>query len=101
MVQCENCKRKFLPESYKRHAKNCKLINGDKIGAKSSSKQGEYPQSSSGYDIKEFRKPKVLMCHICGREFGLTSLKIHLKNCIEKFTNEELKRHKKDRRPVP
>lgn len=30
LVQCRNCKRKFLPESYQRHLKNCKLINGDK-----------------------------------------------------------------------
>ena len=31
LVQCQNCKRKIFPESYQRHAKNCKLINGDKM----------------------------------------------------------------------
>jgi hypothetical protein len=30
MVQCANCKRSFLPESYEKHKKNCKMINGDK-----------------------------------------------------------------------
>lgn len=38
---------------------------------------------------------------ICGREFGLASLKIHHPQCIEKFNNEESKKPKQDRRELP
>lgn len=30
MVQCPNCGRKFVAESYMKHKKNCALINGNK-----------------------------------------------------------------------
>jgi hypothetical protein len=32
-------------------------------------------------------KPLFLMCYICGREFGKSSLEIHIKQCIEKNTD--------------
>lgn len=28
MTHCSNCGRKFLPESYLKHKKNCAMING-------------------------------------------------------------------------
>jgi len=31
--------------------------------------------------LKEVKKPRVLMCLFCGKEYGLASLKIHLKRC--------------------
>lgn len=30
MVECPNCKRKFIYESYQKHKKNCVMINGKK-----------------------------------------------------------------------
>ena len=30
MVQCPNCGRKFIEESYNKHKKNCVMINGKK-----------------------------------------------------------------------
>lgn len=29
----------------------------------------------------EHRKPRLLTCYVCGMDFGLTSLKIHLPKC--------------------
>jgi len=46
-------------------------------------------------------KPKALMCYICGREYGTTSLQIHLKTCMKKWEIEEGKKPKKERRPMP
>lgn len=47
-------------------------------------------------------KPRVVMCYICGREFGTTSLKIHQPQCSEKFLNEERKKlNKAGQRPLP
>ena len=40
-------------------------------------------------------KPKTLQCYICGRDFGLTSLEIHIKTCEKTFYNEEFNKGKK------
>lgn len=37
--------------------------------------------SHSSKANEDLSQPKVLFCHICGREFGLFSLKIHLPQC--------------------
>jgi hypothetical protein len=44
---------------------------------------------------QNYSKPKVLTCYICGREFGLTSLEIHMKTCQKTFYNEESNKNKK------
>jgi hypothetical protein len=49
----------------------------------------------------DFRKPRTLTCCVCGRDFGLTSLKIHYPQCVEKFENEERKKIKEERKPTP
>ena len=47
-------------------------------------------------------KPTFLTCYICGREFGKTSLEIHLKTCKIKFlTTEENEREKSKRSFLP
>jgi len=46
-------------------------------------------------------KPKALMCYICGREYGTSSLQIHIKSCIKKWETEEAKKPPKERKPVP
>jgi hypothetical protein len=30
---------------------------------------------------KNIQKPKVVMCYLCGREYGSASIKIHLPQC--------------------
>jgi len=47
------------------------------------------------------KKPRALMCYICGREYGTASLQIHLKSCMKKWNIEEEKKPRKDRRPMP
>lgn len=46
-------------------------------------------------------RPKALVCYICGREFGTKSLPIHLKSCAKKWEDQESKKPKHLRRPVP
>ena len=31
------------------------------------------------------KRPKTLLWYICGREYGTTSLEIHIKTCIKKW----------------
>lgn len=45
--------------------------------------------------------PKSLTCYICGRGYGTTSLKIHLKACERKWEIEEAKKPRAERRPCP
>lgn len=47
------------------------------------------------------RGPATLVCYICGREFGTTSLKIHHPKCAELFIKREALKPKKDRRKLP
>jgi hypothetical protein len=49
-------------------------------------------------------RPKSITCHICGREFGTSSIGIHAKQCAKKFEKAEMERHPNNpekRRPVP
>jgi hypothetical protein len=46
-------------------------------------------------------KPKGVMCYICGREYGTTSIEIHLKACVKKWDIEQEKLPKAQRRPCP
>ena len=64
-----------------------------------------------GSPNKTIKKPKTLVCYIwyifiylfwnSGREFGTSSLEIHLKSCKQKWEIEESKKPKGQRRPVP
>ena len=46
-------------------------------------------------------RPKALVCHICGREFGTKSLVIHQKSCAHKWEQAEAQKPKHLRRPLP
>ncbi|CAG9316090.1 unnamed protein product [Blepharisma stoltei] len=50
---------------------------------------------------KPWLKPKALICYICGREFGTTSLGIHQKNCARLWEERENLKPKRERRPLP
>lgn len=59
MIHCEMCKRSFMPEPYQKHLRNCKQNNKN---------FKEPPKAEASYAKEvEFKKPKVLLCHICGR----------------------------------
>jgi hypothetical protein len=75
-----------LPDSLTVHLKSCK---GD--GTKESPDAKKGPAS----------RPRGIICYICGKEYGTTSIDIHLKTCKKKWEIEESKKDKKDRRPLP
>ncbi|XP_055337358.1 zinc finger protein 474-like [Paramacrobiotus metropolitanus] len=45
--------------------------------------------------------PRMIVCYICGREYGSLSIDIHIPKCLEKWRNENNKLPKKERRPEP
>lgn len=75
MAECSNCGRRFFDEQLEKHRKNCVLINGVlNLGAKLAEKKEV-----------EARRPRTLMCLICGRDYGLTSIVIHIESCKDLF----------------
>ena len=46
-------------------------------------------------------KPVALICHICGREYGTTSLAIHLPQCAKLWKDRQKLLPRSERRPVP
>lgn len=83
MVQCPNCGRKFIETSYQKHKKNCELINGNKSGTSLAKEKASLSSDPSMRpNSPEFKKPRTLTCCVCGRDFGLTSLKIHYPQCL-------------------
>ena len=57
------------------------------------------PARGSSQD--KMAKPRSVMCHICGREFGTTSIDIHVPQCAKKWEAVEGQKPAKERRPVP
>ena len=57
--------------------------------------------NSGSQKVGFLNRPRALLCYICGREYGTKSLTIHIKTCVQKWENEENKKLKKDRRPLP
>ena len=47
------------------------------------------------------RKPQLVVCYICGREFTVASLPIHEPQCLEKWKIENDKLPREQRRPLP
>ena len=47
------------------------------------------------------KRPKALVCYICGREFGTASLEIHLKTCKKKWEEREAQKPARERKPLP
>ncbi|CDW76549.1 UNKNOWN [Stylonychia lemnae] len=74
-------------------------IAGGKGGGLSSSQSAN--QFKSPELSQTFKKPKTLVCYICGREFGTSSLEIHIKSCAKKWEIEQSQKPKHERKPLP
>ena len=46
-------------------------------------------------------RPRLLVCYICGREYGSKSLGIHLPQCRKMYEAQEAKKPKSQRRKLP
>jgi len=53
------------------------------------------------YPQPQTRKPQLMVCYICGREFGSKSISIHEPQCLQKWNNENSKLPKHQQRPEP
>ena len=109
LVPCPHCARTFLPDRLEIHLRSCAKGGPAKGGGKEeavSPPQGNKKRRLAGpglplTPIKQIRRPKTLVCYICGREYGTTSLEIHLKSCKQKWELVEAQKPKHERRPLP
>lgn len=108
LVPCENCGRTFNPDRLPVHQRSCRLNSPLKLSknfdpskvksrGQESSPQGNYKQRSP----QPPRKPKTVVCFICGREFGTKSISIHEPQCLKKWELENSRLPKHLRRPHP
>ena len=42
-----------------------------------------------------------IVCYICGRQYGSASIEIHQKQCKKLWIQQEMKKPKSERRPLP
>ena len=86
LVPCPNCGRTFLPDRLEIHLRSCRGSSGARL-----------PPSTPPPPVAAGRSPSprgpaskltLPVCHICGRQFGTSSLEIHLKTCRVKYERE-------------
>jgi len=102
LEKCSGCTRTFNADALVRHQKMClkgkTTIGSDannkntSFGASAQSNQNATSVNGNTLNWKaaaDPKKPKALVCYICGREFGTASLPIHLKSCKKKWEDNE------------
>lgn len=107
LVPCENCGRTFNPDRLPVHQRSCRPNNPLKMSKNfDPSRVGSGRQSTPGGgdyggSPPPPRKPKTVVCFICGREFGSKSISIHEPQCLKKWELENSRLPKHMRRPPP
>eukprot|EP01012_Entosiphon_sulcatum_P044005 TRINITY_DN584_c0_g1_i1.p1 TRINITY_DN584_c0_g1~~TRINITY_DN584_c0_g1_i1.p1 ORF type:complete len:638 (+),score=65.52 TRINITY_DN584_c0_g1_i1:1565-3478(+) len=87
LAQCQNCGRRFLPDRLQVHLRSCNPGASGKgskpiKGRDAPQRQEGGPKSSSSE--KPAFKPQLLVCYLCGQQFGTASLPIHQPQCYTK-----------------
>ena len=47
------------------------------------------------------KRPKAVVCYVCGQQYGTASIGIHVPRCIDKWEKVEAQKPVRERRPVP
>ena len=107
--------RKFLPDRLEVHFRGCSAIDkagqesgggscaasdasgGSGGGGSSSGSSSRKSGKSTGRGGKGGKKVTLPVCYLCGRQFGTSSLAIHIKECQKKYERE----HGKPAPPPP
>lgn len=73
----------------------------DHEGDTTSTANGVSPPKSARGPGSGPRKPQLVVCYICGREYTMASLPIHEPKCMDKWKMENKRLPKEQRRPLP
>lgn len=82
-------------ENFNRMLEEKSLKNGESIATPQQAKEMDkeftetIKKSSQPVQRSKGERPRLMVCVLCGREFGSTSLPIHMKTCRVKFDQEQ------------
>ena len=79
----------------------CCRLSSKKAALKMSSMRGPNMTMGQLDEKKILAAPRALMCHVCGRLYGLHSFGIHIKQCKKLWIAREALKDKCDRKKVP
>ena len=74
-------------------------LNGGRHDCKAKTKSKH--TSTSASSAAAFRRPRTIICYICGREYGSKSISIHEPQCLKKWHIENNKLPIRERKPPP
>ncbi|CAK9082452.1 unnamed protein product [Durusdinium trenchii] len=80
LVMCSRCGGQFQEDQAESHRQKCEADHTEALVA---------------------AKPILVVCHICGREFGTSSIAKHLPSCSKKWEDRESKQPADQQRPIP
>eukprot|EP00659_Diplonema_papillatum_P014590 gene14590-22316_t len=89
LSRCPNCSRTFLPDRLQVHLRSCNP-NASGGGSKPAPGGGPVgspeskPHASSKSQKEQGARPNMLVCYLCGNQFGTASLTIHQAQCYVK-----------------
>ena len=105
---CENCGESVSPDRTAVHTRICKKSNSAPPGINVTlpslhnllriDQEVQSEQSEKG---TVSRKPRTVVCYICGREYGTKSIAIHEPQCMKKWQAENRKLPIRKRKPLP
>ncbi len=76
-------------------------LNGSHMNAEVANPSSRKTARPHNGDTPPPRKPRFVVCYICGREFTTASLDIHERQCLEKWKNENNRLPVSQRRSIP
>uniref|UniRef100_A0A8D8LRL0 Zinc finger protein 474 n=1 Tax=Cacopsylla melanoneura TaxID=428564 RepID=A0A8D8LRL0_9HEMI len=91
-ILCVRCNNKIPSPLVDIHEEHCRKLNPSPFSDTSSSPSPTMSPS---------RKPRTVICYLCGREFGKTSIRIHEPQCLKKWHIENDKLPNNLKRPEP
>ncbi|KAM5299094.1 zinc finger protein 474-like [Ctenodactylus gundi] len=113
-VPYPNCSRTFAPDRHLVHQRSCKAppnrtevqnltlgSKGDSNASTNSRQRNSTAASSVTEKITMIRRPRTVVCYICGREYGTKSISIHEPQCLKKWHIENNLLPRQLRRPEP
>ena len=105
VILCDRCGRVIATDKVKVHSRLCKSEAHGKVRTNSV----KFPSACNLLKVEQSnRRPKMsvkkspmVVCYICGREYGTKSISIHEPQCLKKFEAENRKLPINKRKPLP
>eukprot|EP00741_Cyanophora_paradoxa_P003343 tig00000692_g3249.t1 len=102
LAACPNCRRTFQPDRLEVHLRSCKpkeAAGGPPLGGASGGAGGAGGSGAAGAAFE--KAPRTIVCYLCGKQFGSSSIGIHTPQCLKKREKEQELLEPRLRTPAP